>query len=688
MDLELLSAFRDFVSSNPHILGGGDIVTLRRGEPAVRAAILAAVIAGVVIKDEGPAIDRFLFLVPPGDDVEGSARIVPDQFIAAYESLSGQSCDERAREWVEKRLVIEEAKSARFDAVLDTLSALPDKSALIVLRAERYRDDEVEPFVAEGAGTPLANEDVWVPQVTALAERSVAAVGDRKIYFALEVDELAPVRPELETMLKSVDRCGVMGETSETYGEPVIGKRVDQWDRWISEGHVGLALRDITALPDSIDSQKPFLRIQIMAKAGLTLQALAAIRAELEEHHDFDPPSRVRLARIAANAGADRLAGELLSPVRDKLHGREDLESALKTLEGTGPEDLADDVATRLEALFPGAEGTKRWNRLKALRARDYARLASLWRGDDERKAEFFERLGNVLGADGVPDYLSVIETFGDTGQADRARLSCVEDALSRGLVIHAFDLVLQPVATEALLPSWDALMLDVIRRCFITGDADGNPPVEFERLTSAVDLLLQRLAHDPRNERVRAGIIDVLRPDVAGTAGVALLATVALEAAATPIKLRKGFRFGSASMDWLRDRSDFVAKAFDWLEGESPIIMGKLALPRELLTVDPDEAVTAIRHYLEVAPISDESDTNSLQLYLALAATIAPYTSDPNLDLRLTSLVAGKLVSNGLSHKAATSSNPQSSRAPKPRTAAGSPGLRLQTPTTGHATI
>ena len=52
-------------------------------------------------------------------------------------------------------------------------------------------------------------------------------------------------------------------------GETILSRRVDQWDQWIASGHAGLAIRDVDALPASFDDQKPFLRVQLMHKAGL-----------------------------------------------------------------------------------------------------------------------------------------------------------------------------------------------------------------------------------------------------------------------------------------------------------------------------------------------------------------------------------------------------------------------------------
>src|SRR5690606_8036512 len=103
---------------------------------------------------------------------------------------------------------------------------------------------------------------------------------ERHLYVALDVNESTPIRPALGDLILSVDGFGVMGSTADESPETILAKRVDAWDRWIALGQAGRALADVDALPPVIDPQKAFLRVQLLHRAGLRLEALALIRSE------------------------------------------------------------------------------------------------------------------------------------------------------------------------------------------------------------------------------------------------------------------------------------------------------------------------------------------------------------------------------------------------------------------------
>ena len=73
-----------------------------------------------------------------------------------------------------------------------------EHAAVIVTDAARYRDGKTRPLVAPGTATPLIPEDVWVPQVYALAAPDRVA-RERNLYVALDTGQLSPRRPALHT---------------------------------------------------------------------------------------------------------------------------------------------------------------------------------------------------------------------------------------------------------------------------------------------------------------------------------------------------------------------------------------------------------------------------------------------------------------------------------------------------------
>ena len=262
--------------------------------------------------------------------------------------------------------------------------------------------------------------------------------------------------------------------------------------------------------------------------------------------------------------------------------------------------------------------------------------------------ADFHARLAEAFAGAGVPDYVDLIQR-GETAEISVGyRMASIEDALARGLIMHAFGLVGDIPKGPAQAERWDGLALEVLERGFLQARPDGEPAAGIEATEALLGKLIERLAGDPMNARLRSGIVDLLKPDVAGTTGLALIAKHVLDLAGRPVAVDKSAKEGSANMEWMMTHKPFLQRALNWLQAEQPIIIGKLALPLELLTESPDEAISALSSYIERAPISDDSDIHSVQLYLALAAAIAPHAVDPDSDLRLYRLAAGKIASSG----------------------------------------
>lgn len=647
-DSELLRAFLDFYRNDPNILGAGDLMVITGGKPAARAGLVAAVLSGCALEDGERAILRYRIIIPPSADLETYRTLIWQRLARAMEVLSGQELQDDMRKWFEERLLVVQAADLAIASVVAIIEAQEERTAVIITDAAIYRDPGVALSIPPGAKGPLAPEDLWAPQLHALAARAIPLAHANRLYLAFDANELMPIRAELRELLHSIEHCGVMSAESKGSADTIITKRVGQWDAWLKKGHVGLALADIEALPAKLDSHKAFLRVQLLAKAGLTILALADIRQHFAGRDDIDSETRARLAMIAAAANADILARELLEPAIDELDGVDELESALRTFEQIGNSSLGERVADRLEGRFPGSRSAARFRREELLRARDYAGVAAADREADPARADFYDALANAFGGAGVPDYLSLIASGHDEAQKEAFRMASVQDALGRGLTPHAFELVVAVPASENMMPRWERTLLNVLERCFLDLDPAGNPPIEAARIEESVRVLVQRLADNPRNTTLRFELGSLLRHNLAGRTGLALLAKLCIDAAERPVQIDKGVPLSGRDMNWVVAQEAFIDSGLAWLKQEDPVIIGRLAMPTELLTVDPDDAVGSMSSYIERMPLGDENDVEALRLFVTLSATIAPHTRDPDVDLRLFRLASGKLASAG----------------------------------------
>jgi hypothetical protein len=647
---EFTIELRDFITHSPHIFGAADILNFDYLDPLERAGILAAILTGLATADHRPAVRAVVVIAPPETEISTADSRTWSAMLAASELLHGRKMPADAQAWLKGRFKVVSVPDLSAPSLLTLIAEQPEHAAVIVTDAAKYRRASVEPHIDPSNLTALLPEDVWVPQVHALATSAVQVAQDRKLYVALDTGQLSPRRPTLCDLLISVDGCGVMGSSEDQDLWTLLNERIGRWGEWIREGYLGKVLREIEELPPTFDGNKRFLRIQMLHRAGSFNESLQAIREELISRRNIDASSRVKLARIAENAGASRLAWEILSPAVDQLDTMEDLESALVTAYDAGYRELEERVAARLARLFPHSPGVRARKKRIMAATRDYNGIAEMLMQEenDQARANFFRELARFLSTPETPNYVALIASAGgDRARSDAFRTASVQDALQRGLIVHAFELALPLPETPQELQRGESLLAKVLEAVFLSG-TKGIRPVSDERVQAAVLALVKRLSADPTNVRLRMRLASLVQPSVCGTGGLALMAAVALELASRPITLKKRAVAAEVQIDWIPQHQPFVDAASVWLKAQERLVIGRVVLPNTLLTESPDEAVSAVTKYLSYAPVTDTEDVNALKFWLTFATSVAPHGTDPDRDIQLMRLVAGKLASSG----------------------------------------
>jgi hypothetical protein len=175
-------------------------------------------------------------------------------------------------------LQLVEPEDLRSETIIPIISNVPLQSVVIVVNAAWFRAEDAKPYSAPGGiDRPMLAEDFWAPQLHTLAERLVEVSKERNAYVVLDAGYPSPHRPFLRNLLESIEGVAVLGsELVEDY-DAVLATKVDGWDRSLSEGRLGPVLKSIDELPAAMDAQKPFLRIQMLHRAGLHGPALDEI---------------------------------------------------------------------------------------------------------------------------------------------------------------------------------------------------------------------------------------------------------------------------------------------------------------------------------------------------------------------------------------------------------------------------
>lgn len=638
-----------FIVKNPNIFGAGDIYNVRFQSPLKLAGILTAVLTGLVDTDRGPVVEKFVVIGPPGLNAEYCEGEIWNGIANTFQLLDQGAMEPSEEARLKRRFQLVVASDRRISSALDIIRIQPEYTVIIVADAAIYRDDSIEPYIPAGASSPLQPEDVWVPQLHALATEAIKLVQEYNLYVAIDANQFSPSRKDLSDLLLSIEGCGVMGSSSVNSPDSILATRVDQWDAWIREGRLGQVFLDIERLPANLDSNKPGLRIQALYKAGHLLEALKAIRQEIALGPELDAPTRVKFARIAQDANASRFAVEILSPAIAELQSQEDLESALATAQDAGSTELEKEVVERLAELFPGSPGLRRRLLRTLLANRDYAGVAAILAKESDGKSEFYSTLACFLSGNDIPDYRSLIALAGgDTSQADTYRMACVSDALSRKLISHAFELAMPLPSTPDKIERGEKLLVRILEHILLFNDRDGVLPVQREDFQAAVQSLIERLAANPENQGLRASLAHLIQPTVAGTMGLGLMAFIVLNLASRPVRLVKRKFLGKADANWFDEHKSFLSAAFEWMGNEGMIVIGRSTFPEPLLTEPADEVVSAVTNLLTHAPLKSEEDVNTHLSLLALGTSVTPHCSDPDYDLQMMRLVASRFAISG----------------------------------------
>jgi hypothetical protein len=648
---DLVAELKDFIAHNPAIFGGVDIFNIDWSDPFERAGILAAVLTGLVTADHRPVVRAIVIVATPEADLAAAQAAAWGALLTAFQQLAGREMSADAQEWFKARFKVNSAPDLRTRSLLGLISGRVEHAAVIVTDAAKYRDEKVEPYIAPGAATPLLPQDIWVPQVHALATSAVEIARERKLYVAIDTSQLSPTRAALCDVLLSLEGCGVMGSGHDRDLSRILADRVGYWDQWVREGYLGRALREIQDLPRVFDVHKAFLRIQMLHKAGHFNESLRAIREELTSGRKIDASSRVKLSRIAQDANASILAAEVLSPAVDELDSMEDLELALATARNSGNGELEERIASRLAIVFPNSPGIRARKRHMMASVRDYSGIAEMLtdQGDDQAGADFFHELARFLSGAETPDYLGLIASAGaDTVRAEAFRIACVQDALRRHLIVHAFELALPLPESPQHSKRGEILLVEVVEAIFLSA-TKGALPVSDEQIETAVLALVERLAANPTNQRLRVRLAGLVQFSVSGSTGLALMAALVLRLASRPIALAKRELTSVAHADWLLQHKDFLEASFAWLKDQQPVVIGRVVMPGELLTEPADEVLSAVTDYLSHAPVTTEEDVLALQTFLALGASVTPRGTDPDLDLLLNAIGWGQAREFGL---------------------------------------
>lgn len=623
--------------------GAGDLVMFG-GSLGVLGELLAHALSYVEQESGQRAVHRIALLHPPGaDDREAIVHAIGD----AIARRRGEKILSEEAEIIAKAVEIVPVPNFAAENVLSIIGEMGARSVAVIRRAASYRAANLPtPGSAERLALP---EDMWAPHLHALCARAIDATKGREVYVVIDADAEWPIRKANQDLLNSIDGLGVLSGSVGGSASEVLSSRIEGWTKALQTGAIGPVQREIDALPSRFNKMKPLLHIQILRKAGLDGFARQAIAAMPADFASLRPADAVIVAEIALELDDAEAARRTLAAVDLESVSPELLETCLRVSDTLGMPESAGHAERLLETKYPASPGLARYRIRRAIRALDYQTAAEIASKQATpaaaQEAAVYQLLADRLGGS-ASDYLGAVEASRDLMPEQRHRASRLigENALRHGRPVTALKLLLSEVA-ENMDEGSARLTLRAVRESVVTGQEPSGEALTSEMLRQAIASVIAVVARTPEKGYLRNQLARTVSVELMGLRGLALLMSIALELAQRPQKPDQLPDFASWPKSATYDAVfEFLAPTLRWMAEASPVMIGRIELPKALVPSKPDSLVMGLLRVLEHHSIAPERVELFKQI-LVCAVALAPHANIKDIDLSMIRMAALRMA-------------------------------------------
>jgi hypothetical protein len=637
---------QDMMLRNAPMMGKADLYCMGPAELG-RLAEQVAVLLGIS-DGEANLVDTVTVVLAPRQASDPDEAQLRAAVTAALTAASVPTDDPHFPGWLARALKVVSTSNLDQTSVLAAFPAPAAKQAVMVPYGARYRDAALQLDRPDGLGQP---ETIWSQHLARLAKSCVERARQTAIYVLVDAGEDFPFRPENQLRLNQIDDdCGVIGGGPEHSPEAVVAERAVAWLQAIQSGRVGDVITEIDRLAYS-DLVKSRMKIQLLSQAGLHGAAVQLLNAELAGPSVLPPDVAIAYARVAHRAHDGDLVARLLRPAVASLEREEDLETAMRLAHEVGVADVVEACVQRMGGRFPQSTALLEYRLMERRRDGDYAAAAALLRDIADRadEANFYTWLATSLGSADV-DYDAVYEAFDAdwAAFADIGRVALAQHAERHDLLPLATNILISTGGDDRRTATEIKHLLHLASQRFLRRRSDDDE-IE-DDLSLVIQTTAWYLGVVPGDVTIRRSLARLVSVETSGSSG-RLAAAHALFALAS---LKPEIRPTPPVVGPLPTEEDLravISAARAWIESEPVVSIGRLTFPPQLLPRDFKPRIASdLLEMVEVQgdTLVDDADERALKVTTAVAAALAPYTNEPNLDLTAMRLAAGKLVAAG----------------------------------------
>lgn len=640
--------FHAWYGQNGLAWGAGDMFVVGSGKPTIRSAEILAILASAFDADDKPVFSEIIVVQPPGTvGLDERKSILFRDLGDAVVRSRGRALEAKERDVLSRRITITVSPDLQNTSVLSIIRAAKQHAAVIVEQGGLYRGAEP----ARHGDRPVLGipEDSWVPHFAALCAGAVLAAKASKSYVAVDADKEWPLKEANQERLLTVDGMAVLAGSDPDVPDAILAQYLAKWSEGIARGVIGPILTEIDSLPTRLDGIKALLKIQMMHKAGLQPMVEQALRAEPGLIENLAPVPALQVAEMATEAGAPDIARGLLQKVDLDRLPLEAIEAALVLAKRVGEPRTIQKSVEVLQKRHPTSLALMHHRGDAMLEAGEFLQLAGLLATspveDDRRMAGFYETLAEGLASSEL-DYQVLARTViaAHPQHEARSRVFVAKEAVRAQRYADALSVVTENAETD-VTTSMVTVMLTALEGAVLGRDKAAE--LEPELLQAGVLLGVRYLTRHPADAQVRVRLVDALSAESMGLLGLALLVDTADKLASAPLALREIEALDAwTTTPPVDDTAAFLRVALPWLQSASPVFIGRVEIPRELLTQDADKLVAGIRQLLEhYEPLDTPIDIEAVRNILAIGMAVARHGSKPDADLLLVRVLAVRLA-------------------------------------------
>lgn len=638
------------IVGNGFHLGSADIIAGSRFHEI--GGRLIAALAMFTRDGEGrPVFSSVLVVLPPESATSLREPDVMKAIAEGAEALCGEPLNDHEFANVAQRIRVAHSVSLQTADPLAAVYASGERCLIAIAEASKYRSANIHVRQARGITAAVAEEDIWVPHVTALAKEAVEVVKANSSYAFFHVSEAAPAKQCNNDLLMSVDNCYVTyAHNDASISGGLVAERAAHWTMLAVAGRLDEAEAEIRALAISEVEQQQ-LKIQLLNRAG-RLDDMAALIGEAAQNVERLPVAmRVHFARLAFKAKRADLAMLLFSGGLDGLNAEIWLEAALECAMELRDNALIEDAYTRLATLFP-ASGFANENRDRRLL------LLSQEIGSSEPLSWphiGFSPLHRIIleQLEQGTDYESIL-TIAQAQDPNLLELVIACCAIHAGAAQdewHAAELatLVSPNGTYGRQSA--SIVLVSVRRLLLK-ESVSREDLDYYRKPLAH--VIEYLATQPTDQTIRSSLSRCLSVDASGEFGLPGIALVAMDFAGRGSQLAES-RDPENYVDDAAFES-FLQRAIVWLASQSGVEFGVTRLPSELVGEDPDGLVIRLERLIvhSGARHGEDVDVTFVEKLVAVMCSLTPYAvSERNVDVRALRYLAAQLALAGQGQRA-----------------------------------